>query len=450
MGKKLIEAFKIIKQDKEIISSASRVPYYPFVMKRGEGATVEDIDGNRYIDFLSSAAALNTGHTHPKVVRAIKEQVDNFTNYTTAYVYNKNQIELAQELVQITPGDMIKKVSFGLSGSDANDGAIKLARSFTKRQKIIAFFRSYHGSTYGALSLSAISLNMRKDMGPFLPEIYHVPYPDCYRCLFRLEPTNCNLFCLDYIKTVLDTLIPPEEIAAVIIEPIQGDAGIIVPPKNYLSNLKNLCEDNGILFIAEEVQTGFGRTGKWFAVEHWGIEPDVILLGKAIASGMPLSAIVAKKEIMDSWKAPAHLFTMGGNAVSCAAALATISVIKEEKLVEKSTEIGGYIKTRFNELKKEHELIGDVRGKGLLIGVDLVSDRETKQRAEKEAAKICWRCWEKGLILTFFSKSVLRIAPPLVITKKEVDIALDIIEESIKDVEEGKISDQVLKKISGW
>lgn len=450
MEKKLTESLRIIKQDEEVISPASRVPYYPFVMKRGEGATVEDIDGNRYIDFLSSAATLNTGHTHPRVVRAIKEQVDNFTNYTTAYMYNKNQVELAQELVQITPGNRTKKVSFGLSGSDANDGAIKLARSYTKRQKIIAFLRSYHGSTYGAISLSAISLNMRRNIGPFLPEIYHVPYPDCYRCPFKLVPSNCNLSCLNYIKTMLDTLIPAEEVAAIIIEPIQGDAGIILPPKNYLSNLKNLCEDNSILFIAEEVQTGFGRTGKWFAVEHWGIEPDVILLGKAIASGMPLSAIVAKKEIMNSWKAPAHLFTMGGNAVSCAAALTTISVIKEEKLVERSKEIGDYIKVRFNELKKEHELIGDVRGKGLLIGVDLVSDRETKQRAEKEAAKICWRCWEKGLILTFFSKSVLRIAPPLVITKKEVDIALDTIEESIKDVEEGKISDQVLKKISGW
>lgn len=450
MEKKLTESLKIIKQDEEVVSPASRVPYYPFVMKRGEGATVEDIDGNCYIDFLSSAAALNTGHTHPRVVRAIKEQVNNFTNYTTAYMYNKILVELAQELVQITPGNRTKKVSFGLSGSDANDGAIKLARSFTKRQKIIAFLRSYHGSTYGAISLSAISLNMRKNMGPFLPEIYHVPYPDCYRCPFKLKPTNCNLSCLGYIKTMLNNLIPAEEVAAIIIEPIQGDAGIIIPPDKYLPALKKICEDNNILFIADEVQTGFGRTGKWFAVEHWGIEPDVILLGKAIASGMPLSAIVAKKEIMDSWKAPAHLFTMGGNAVSCAAALATISVIKEERLIEKSKEMGNYIKVRFNELKKEHKLIGDVRGKGLLIGVDLVSDRETKQRAEKETAKVCWRCWEKGLILTFFSKSVLRIAPPLVITKKEVDLALDIIEESIKDVEGGKISDQGLEKICGW
>lgn len=450
MVKKVNRSFEIIKQDESIISPNSRVPYFPLVVKRGKGSIVEDVDGNRYIDFLSSAAVTNTGHAHPKVVKAIKDQVNNFINYTSVYMYNENLVELAQELLKIIPGDAAKKVSFGLSGSDANDGAIKLARNFTKRQKIIAFLRSYHGSTYGALSLSAISLNMRRNMGPFLPEIYHVPYPDCYRCPFKLKLSNCKQYCLEYIKIMFNTLIPAEEVAAIIIEPIQGDAGIIVPPKDYLSNLKKLCENNGILFIAEEVQTGFGRTGKWFAVEHWGIEPDVILLGKAIASGMPLSAIVAKKEIMNSWNPLAHSFTMGGNLVSNAAALATIAVIKEEKLIEKSKEMGDYIQNRLHELKKEHELIGDVRGRGLLIGVDLVTDRETKERAVKEAAKICWRCWERGLILTFFSKSVLRIAPPLVITKKEVDNALDIIEKSIKDLEEGKISDQVLKNICGW
>lgn len=450
MEKRLTKSLKIIKQDEEVISPASRMPYYPFVMKKGKGAQVEDIDGNQYIDFLSSASALNTGHSHPRIVRAINEQVKNFVNYTSAYMYYQNLVELAQELVKITPGKVAKKVSFGLSGSDANDGAIKLARCFTSRPKIIAFLRSYHGSTYGAISLSAISLNMRRKMGPFLPEIYHLPYPDCYRCPFKGKPENCNLTCLDYIKVVLDNLIPVEEVAAIIIEPIQGDAGVIVPPDQYLPALKKICEENNILFIAEEVQTGFGRTGKWFAIEHWGIEPDVILLGKAIASGMPISAIVARREIMDSWDAPAHLFTMGGNPVSCAAALATIAVIEEEKLVEKAKELGDYIKARLVELQKEHALIGDIRGKGLLIGVDLVTDRENKRRAEKEAAKICWRCWEKGLILTFFSKSVLRIAPPLVITKNEVDQALDIIEQSIKDVEEGKISDQVLEKVCGW
>lgn len=450
MERKLTKALKLVSGDEELISPASRMSYYPFVMKRGKGSTVEDIDGNRYIDFHSSAAVLNTGHAHPRVVEAIKNQADNFVHYTPAYMYHENMVELAQELCHITPGNTAKKVSFGLSGSDANDGAIKLARSFTKRQKIIAFLRSYHGSTYGAISLSGISLNMRRNLGPFLPEIYHVPYPDCYRCPFKLEPTKCGLACIDYLKMLFNTIIPAEEVAAVIVEPIQGDAGIIVPPDKYLPALKRICEENGILFVAEEVQTGFGRTGKWFAVEHWGIEPDVIILGKAIASGMPLSALVARKEIMDSWNAPAQLFTMEGNPISCAAALATIEVIQEEKLVEKSKEMGDYLRDRLNKLKKEHELIGDVRGKGLLIGVDLVTDRESKQRAEKEAAKTCWRCWERGLILTFFSKSVLRIAPPLVITKKEVDRALDIIENSLKEVEAGKVSDQVLDKVHGW
>ena len=450
MEKKFTESLKIVKQDKEVVSPASRIPYYPFVMKRGEGATVEDIDGNRYIDFLSSAATLNTGHCHPKIVEAIKNQTEQFIFYTPAYMYHKPLVDLAQKLIKITPGNFPKKVSFGLSGSDANDGVIKLARAYTGRPKIISFIRSYHGSTYGAISLSAISLNMVRKIGPLLPEIYHMPFPDAYRNPLGGVPRDAGRDCLNYLRYAFENYLPPDEVAAVIIEPIQGDAGIVVPLKDYMQQLFALCKENGILFISEEVQTGFGRTGKWFGIEHFGIEPDLIIVGKALASGLPLSALIGRAEIMDSLEAPAHLFTTAGNPVCCAAALATISVIKEEKLVERSKEMGDYIKARFNELKKEHELIGDVRGKGLLIGVDLVTDRGTKQRAEKETAKICWCCWEKGLILTFFSKSVLRIAPPLMITKKEVDLALDIIEESIKDVEEGKISDQVLKKICGW
>jgi len=441
---------EIIDRDKKVISSASRMPYFPFVIKKGEGATMYDVNGKKYIDFLSSAAALNTGHCHPKVVEAINYQIHKFLNYTSAYMYYENMVELAEELIRITPGSYFKKVSFGLTGSDANDGAIKLARVFTGRQKIISFLRSYHGSTYGALSLSAISLNMRKKLGPFLPEIYHIPFPDCYRCPLNHRYPECQLACLEYFKMLLKNLIPPEEIAAIIIEPIQGDAGIIVPPDSYLFNLKKICAEKGILFIAEEVQTGFGRTGKWFSVEHWNIEPDIILLGKGIASGMPLSSIIAKQEIMDSWQAPAHLFTMGANPVSCAASLATIEVIKEENLVDNTQRMGHYIKKRLLELKARHEIIGDIRGKGLLIGVDLVKNRDTKERAVKETAKICWRCYERGLILTFLSQSVLRIAPPLNIKKEEVDHALEIIEKSIEDLENGKIPDQVLENICGW
>jgi 4-aminobutyrate aminotransferase len=440
----------IINRDKEVISPASRMPYYPFVIQSGKGVWMEDVNGKKYIDFLTSAAALNTGHCHPKVVDAIKKQVHQFLNYTSAYMYYENIVELAEELVRITPGSFAKKVAFGLTGSDANDGAIKLARIFTNRKKIIAFLRSYHGSTYGALSLSAISLNMRRKLGPYLPEIYHIPFPDCYRCPLGNHYPDCKLACLEYFKMLMQTMIPPEEIAAVIIEPIQGDAGIIIPPDPYLSALKQICEEKGILFIAEEVQTGFGRSGKWFAIDHWEVEPDIILLGKSIASGMPLSAMVARKEIMDSWEAPAHLFTMGGNPVSCAAALATIEIIEEEHLIEKAQEMGDYIVKRFKELQEKHKMIGDVRGRGLLIGVDLVKDRTTKTRAAKDTAKIIWRCWERGLILTFFSQSVLRIAPPLIIEKSEVDQAINIIEQSMTEVEKGLIPDEVLDKIQGW
>ena len=257
------------------------------LFKKGEVAIMEDVDGHKYIDFLTSAAALNTEHCHPSVKNAIKEQVDRFLNYTSAYMYYENMVELAEELIQITPGSFPKKVAFGLSGSDAdaNDGAIKLARIYTNRPKVVTFLRSYHGSTYGALSLSAISLNMRKRLGPCLPDIYHIPFLDCFRCPLNHHYPDCNLACLEYLKMLMKNLIPPEEVAAIIIEPIQGDAGIIVPPNPYMPALKQLCEDNGILFIAEEVQTGFGRSGKWFASEHWHVDPDIILLGKSIASG---------------------------------------------------------------------------------------------------------------------------------------------------------------------
>ncbi len=451
MGEKNIaRCEQIAAEDAKYLSPVVRIKYYPLVVARCEGSKVWDVDGNEYIDFLSGAAVTNVGHRHPKVVQAIKEQCDKFIHNTLVYCYYELAIELAKKLVQITPGSFPKKVAYGLSGSDANDGAIKLARSYTGRKKIIAFLGSYHGTTYGALSLSAITLRMRRKLGPFLPEIYHVPYPDCYRCPFKLEYPNCGLYCLDFIEKLLDTVIPPEEVAAMILEPIQGDAGVVIPPDDYLPKLAELCRSHGILFIAEEVQTGFGRTGKWFAIQHWGVEPDVMIMAKAIASGMPLSALVARSEIMDSWEAPAHVFTTEANPLCCAAALATISVIEEEKLYERAARLGEHAMKRFREMMEEHELIGDVRGKGLMIGVDLVKDRKTKEPATKETLKVDWRCWEKGLILIHFGKSVLRIAPPLTISEEELDRGIDIIEEAIADVEAGRVPDEVVKKMVGW
>lgn len=444
------KCLEVVRRDGEVLSPSSRMPYFPLVVKRGRGAIVEDADGNEYIDLLSSAAALNTGHSHPKVVEAIIRQVQDFIHYTPAYVYHEPLAELASSLCEITPGDFRKRVAFGLSGSDANDGMIKLARAYTGRKKIISFIQSYHGSTYGAISLSALSLNMRRKIGPLVPEIHHIPYPDCYRCAFSKEAKSCNLECLKQLETAFLHYIPVEEVAAVIMEPIAGDAGLVVPPQKYMDRLYGLCKENGILFVSEEVQQGFGRTGRWFGIEHFGIEPDALILGKSIASGMPLSAIVAREEIMQSMEAPAHLFTTAGNPVSCVAALATIEVIQEEKLSDHSRELGNYTMARLNGLKDRYELIGDVRGLGLSIGVDLVKDRQSKEKDGVAAAKICYRCWEKGLVLTFFAGNVLRIQPPLVISREQMDNAIDIIEQSIIGYLAGDIPDEVLRTAKGW
>ncbi len=444
------KTYSILERENQYMSYTTRVPYYPLVVGSAKGSIVTDIEGNQFIDFLSSAAVINTGHNHPKVVNAINDQVKKFIHYTPAYMYHESHINLAEKLVEITPGNFKKRVAFGLSGSSSVDGAIKAARCYTGRSKIVSFLRSYHGTTYGALSVSGYGVEMRKDIYPLVPDVEFIPYPDCYRCMFEKEYPSCGLTCFKHLETLTSTVVDKEDIAAVIIEPIQGDAGIIIPPMEYYKKLIQFCKENKILIIADEVQTGFGRTGKMFASEHFGLEPDIIVLGKAIASGMPLSAIVARSEIFESWNAPVHFFNTAGNAISCSAAIATIDAILEDDLVNNSNIIGEYIQDRFETLKEKYDCIGDVRGKGLLIGVDIVKNRDTKERDVSKTAKICWRCWEKGLILAFFSGSVLRIAPPLSLSSQEAQKAMDIIEEAIYEVEEGLVSDDVLEQIKGW
>jgi len=444
------KTYSVIEKENKLMSYTTRVPYYPLVVDSARGSIVTDIEGNKFIDFLSSAAVVNTGHNHPKIVRAINEQVGKFIHYTPAYLYHEPHIKLAEKLIEITPGDFEKRVAFGLSGSSSVDGAIKAARCYKGRNKIISFLRSYHGTTYGALSVSGYGVEMRNKINPMMPDVEFIPYPDCFRCLYNQEYPSCNLTCLRYFQNLLKTVVPPEEVAAIIMEPIQGDAGIIIPPQEYYDKLREICRQYNILIIADEVQTGFGRTGKMFACEHFNLEPDIIVLGKAIASGMPLSAMVAKKEIFESWNAPVHFFNTAGNAISCSAAVATIDVLKEEKLVDNANIQGDYIINRFKSLMEKYDCIGDVRGKGLLIGVDIVKNKSSKERDVAKTAKICWRCWEKGLILAFFSGSVLRVAPPLNLSSEEAEKAMNIIEESIREVEEGLVSDEVLEQIKGW
>lgn len=449
--KDLNRCLRIVEQDGAMVSPGAKLPYYPLAVKQGRGARIEDMDGNMYIDLLSSAGAVNTGHCHPKVVEAVKAQAENLLLYTHVYMYHEPIVRLSEELIAITPGDYKKRVFYGLCGSDANDGAIKMARCATGRSKIISFLRSYHGSTYGAISLSAISLPMARHIGPLLPDIHHVPFPDPYRPPFPgMTPDQVADYCIEQIKLAFATHIPPEEVAAFIIEPIQGDAGLVVPPARYMKALRKLCDEYGILFISEEVQQGFGRTGKWFGIENFDVVPDAVVLGKAIASGMPLGGVVARAELMECMEAPVHLFTAAGNPVCCAASLATIEVLREENILAHAAELGEHSRARFREMQKRYEIIGDVRGIGLSIAVDLVQDRETKKRHREAAAKICYRAWEKGVLLSFFSGAVLRVQPSLVISREEMDKAIDVIEECMDEYSRGRIPDSVLDTVKGW
>lgn len=437
-----------LDREKEVLGSGMRLPFFPLVVKEAEGEFIRDYNGNEWIDFLSSACVTNTGHGHPYIIQKMKDQMDKLIHYNPAYASHEYIITLSEELIRITPGNFPKRVTFGLSGGDANDTAIKLARSFTKRTKILAFSRSYHGNTYGALSISAVSLPMRKNMGPLLPDVFHIPFPDVYRS--GLDSESESKRCINAIEHLFETVCTPEEVAAIVIEPIQGDSGVIVPPQTYIDQLKNLCSKHGILIIADEVQTGFGRTGKWFASEHMHLEPDLIVLGKGIASGMPLSAVVGRSEIMTSWDPPAGAFSLAANPVSCAASMATIKVMEDEELLARAERLGADASEHFKKMQNRFEMIGDIRGKGLMLGVDLVKDRKTKEQNNAAAAKVCWRCWEKGLFLTFFSGSVLRIAPPLTISRANLEIGLQIMEEACEDVAEGRVSDSILDNIKGW
>lgn len=446
--KNVKKSLEIVARDEKAIAPSSRSPYYPFVAAYGRGATLKDADGNEYIDFSAGAASLNTGTCHPKVVEAIKNQAEKLLCYTIGYMYEESSVDLAEKLISITPGRFPKKVAYGLSGSDSIDGAVKFARKYTGRSEIISFRTAYHGCTYGALSASAICLNMRRGIGPMLPGFHHFQYPDCPHCPQNGRDGGCGLGCLEDIKKAFSLYLPPEEVAAVIFEPVGGDIGIVVPPARYVQELAALCREHGILFVSDEVQQGMGRTGRWFAIEHFNVEPDIVAISKSLASGMPLSALVMRTEIADSLRDPGHCFTLAANAVCCRAALATISVIEEEGLIAKSKILGENIMARLNEMKRHIPILGETRGIGLTIGQEVV---DTAGKPDRNAcAKICYRCWEKGLILTFLSDNVLRIQPPLVITEDETARGLEILAQAACDYRNGLIGDEVLEFAKGW
>lgn len=439
----------LIVADSECIAMCTRAPYFPIVADRAKGVIVTDVEGKDYIDMISSACVLNTGYNHDSVLRAVKAQIDSYIHFSNDYFYTGPQITLAKELIKITPGDFAKKVIFGFSGSDAIDSAIKIARAYTGRSKIVSFVGSYHGSTYGAISISAIDLNMKRKMGPFLPEVYHLDFPNISDIKDdETEAAFSHRKFADF-KRAFDSYLPPEEVAAIFIEPIAGDLGLITFPQTYLNLLREFCDSHGILLVVDEIQQGFGRTGKWFSIEHFDIVPDLVVMGKAMASGFPMSAVVGKSEYLDAIGMPGQLFTLQGNAVCASAALATIEIIRQERLLARAIEVGGYIQARFKAIAQSVKSIRKIRGLGLSIGVE-VWDEMGVVKASDIAKKICYRCYQKGLILIYIGGNTLRVQPPLIIGDDEIKSAMDIIESVFIEYEQGEIADSILEKIKGW
>ncbi|MBS7620633.1 aspartate aminotransferase family protein [Candidatus Bathyarchaeota archaeon] len=443
------KTLEILQRDAKVIAKSMYIRFYPMAIEEGEGVIVRDADGKEYLDFLGGWSVAGTGHRHPKVMQALRKEIDKLLFNSFISFSNETTVRLAEKLVQITPGDFPKKVWFGLTGSDANDCVFKLVPYFKKRSRFLSFVNSYHGQTMGSLSLSG-----HKSQSAFVgfSNVVKVPYPYCFRCPFKQEYPTCDIYCIDYIEDyVFKTYCPPEDISGLIIEPIQSDGGDVVPPEGYMDKLVKLCKKYDITFCADEVKVGLGRTGKMFAVEHWNVIPELITLGKPIASGMPLSACVGKSEILDS-KTGSHLFTLSGHPLSCAAALATIDVIENEGLVKNAEKMGKILKKRLEELKEKYEIIGDVRGKGLILGVEFIKKPETLEPAPREVAKICYRAWQLGLILGYVGmfSNVIEITPPLTINQKHVDLACEIFEQAIKDVNAGKVSDADIEVYSGW
>ncbi len=439
---------EVIERYSRIFPKAVRVTYAPLVITKAQNARVWDIEGREYIDFLSDAAVQNVGHNNPRVVEAIKEQVEKLIHFTFIYGFPVEPLLLAEKLAEIAPMEGVK-VSLGMTGSDANDGAIKFARAYTGRRTVLSYLRSYYGSTYGAMSITGLDFEVRAKVGQ-LSDVHFIPYPNCYRCPFKKEPGKCRMECLEYLKEKFEGEVHADGVAVLLAEPIQGDAGMVVPPKEYFRKLKKILDEHSILLAVDEVQSGLGRTGKWFAIEHFGIEPDIVTLAKPLGGGLPISAIIGREEIMESLPPLGHAFTLSGNPVASRAALAVIEEIEEKELLRRAEKFGKYAKKRLEKMREEHELIGDVRGLGLMLGVDLVKDRESKERAYEEARKIVWRAYELGLVLAFLQGNVLRIQPPLTIEKEVLEEGLNRLEKAIADVEEGKVPDHVLSKVQGW
>jgi 4-aminobutyrate aminotransferase len=425
-------AKRILEEDQRFISP-SYTRSYPMVAKRGRGVIVEDVDGNEFLDFSAGIAVTSTGHCHPEVVAAIQKQAGELIHMSGTDFYYESMITLAERLSKIAPMKGPHKFYYGNSGAEAVEAAFKMARYHTKRQNAIAFFGAFHGRTMGALSLTGSKPQQKRRFGPLVPGVTHVRYPDVYRgCVGGAQEGEAfALGCARYIEEKLfKTILPPEEVAAIFVEPIQGEGGYVVAPTVFMQELRRICDRHGILLVADEVQSGAGRTGKWWAIEHTGVEPDIVCMAKGIASGMPLGITMAKADIMD-WVPGSHASTFGGNPVCIAAALATLDVLEREG-VKNAEVVGNHIMERIADWPQKLDLVGDVRGRGLMIGIEIVTEKNARTPGGVERDLIVERAFERGVLFLGCGPNSIRLAPPLIVSKEQADIALDVLEECIK------------------
>jgi 4-aminobutyrate aminotransferase len=424
------KAKAIIEKDAAFVSP-SYTRDYPLVIARGEGAIVEDVDGNTFLDCAAGIAVNSTGISHPEVVKAIADQAAKFIHMSGTDFYYEPQVRLAEELASLVPIAGEVRSFFGNSGTEATEAAIKLSRYYTKRPNVIAFLGSFHGRSLGALSLTSSKSVQRRGFGPLMPGVYHAPYPDQYR--FNGSPDACAEASLSFIRDqILVHLTAPDEVAAIVVEPIQGEGGYIVPPKAFLQGLRELTKQHGMMLVLDEVQSGMGRTGKMFAAEHFDVTGDIVNIAKGIASGLPLGVTCARKEVM-SWPPGAHASTFGGNPVACAAALVTIRLLRQQ-YVQNAATVGEHLANGLRDLAGRQPIIGDVRGKGLMIGVELVRDRKTRERAPEERNAVVQAMFRRGVLILGAGRNAIRFAPPLVLTTAQADDVLRVFEEALTEV----------------
>lgn len=420
----------LIEQD-EMFTSPSYTRVYPLAVKQGRGAEIEDLDGNLFLDFNAGIAVCATGHCHPRVVASIQQQAAELLHMSGTDFYYPPQANLAKKLAEIAPGAAQKRIFFTNSGAESVEAAFKLARHHTGRKHVIAFFGAFHGRTMGALSLTASKTVQRRGFSPLIPQVSHVEYPNTYRN-DNLSGEECIEKTFAQIEQLFARVVSPDEVAAFVVEPIQGEGGYLTPPFDFLVRLQQLAEKHGILLVADEVQSGMGRTGRMFACDHYGVEPDIICLAKGLASGMPLGAIIAKESVMN-WPLGSHASTFGGNPVACVAALETIALLEEELIANAETQ-GEWLLDQFEAMKPRHKWIGDVRGKGLMIGVELVKSRTSKEPAVAARDEIVQRAFTKGLLLLGCGKNTIRFCPPLVVSRKQCETAVRIFEECLHEI----------------